>query len=115
MWKMLPEEEQARAGSYRVPSDLERIACFRLDKNRIGAIRFLQRHTRDDEVVFQVSHDMTKFLLTTRCCISRPNANPLRSGTILIRGYNYGDYTRPNGVGVGKQKTSFRRARVRLG
>ena len=52
MWNAPPTEEQARAGSCRVPSGLERIACFKLDKNRIDAVRFLQEHTNDNEVIF---------------------------------------------------------------
>ena len=52
MWSAPPTEEQAKAGSCRAPSGLERIACFKLDKNRIDAARFLQEHTNNNEVVF---------------------------------------------------------------
>jgi hypothetical protein len=52
MWSAPPTEEQMNAGSCRVPSDLERIACFKLDKNRIDTARFLQEHTKDNELIF---------------------------------------------------------------
>jgi hypothetical protein len=59
MWKVPPTQEQAKAGSCRPPIGLERIACFRLDKDRIDAIRFLQQHTKNNEVIFSglMRHD----------------------------------------------------------
>jgi hypothetical protein len=35
-----------------VPNGLERIACFNLDKKRVDAVRFLQEHTNDNELIF---------------------------------------------------------------
>jgi hypothetical protein len=52
MWNAPPTEEQTKAGSCRVANDLERIACFKLDKNRIDAVRFLQENTKANEVIF---------------------------------------------------------------
>jgi len=52
MWRVPANDESAIAGSCQTPIGLERIACFRLDKNRIEAIQFLQQHTRNDEVIF---------------------------------------------------------------
>jgi hypothetical protein len=52
MWRAPANDESAVAGSCQAPIGLERIACFRLDKNRIEAIQFLQQHTGNDEVIF---------------------------------------------------------------
>jgi hypothetical protein len=51
MWNVPASEQQAKAGSCRVPSGFERIACFRFDNDRIEAIRFLQERTKDDEAI----------------------------------------------------------------
>jgi hypothetical protein len=50
MWNAT--EEQTKVGSCLVPSGFERIACFKLDKDRIDAARFLREHTNDNEVFF---------------------------------------------------------------
>jgi hypothetical protein len=51
MWNVPLTEEQATTGSCRVSSGLERLACFKLDKNRIDAVLFLQQNTKDNEVI----------------------------------------------------------------
>jgi hypothetical protein len=59
MWKAHPTEQQVITSSCRPPSGLARIACFRLDKELINAIQFLQQQTQTNDVIFSglVRHD----------------------------------------------------------
>ena len=53
MWNSPPtDDEQAKAGMCRGQSELERITCFKLDKNRFDAVRFLEDHTKNNEIIF---------------------------------------------------------------